>query len=152
MTRRFEDFMKNNLNMIIFLRWDTVAYLKYLESHYDEDIYRTVYSLLKSIDSLLDFYMSNFSGDISADIPDIIFEKNKIGNGMLFYISGKCSKCCRFYADKWKYSRIISAEENSCNSELVIYSRIYGCLNRICKDCEKLLKYEIGENYETDTK
>ena len=56
MTKEFESFMSRNTGLLVFLRWDTVAYLKYLESHYDERKYECAYRLLEAIDNLFEFY------------------------------------------------------------------------------------------------
>ncbi len=86
MTKEFEDFMRRNTGLLVFLRWDTVAYLKYLESHYDERKYECAYRLLEAIDNLFDFYQITFSKKTEREIPEQLFEKDKINKGFLSHI------------------------------------------------------------------
>ena len=91
MTKEFESFMSRNTGLLVFLRWDTVAYLKYLESHYDERKYECAYRLLEAIDNLFEFYQVTFSVKTDKDIPDELFEKSRINQGFLSHIGKACA-------------------------------------------------------------
>ena len=148
MTKEFEDFMRRNSSLLVFLRWDTIAYMKYLESHYDEDKYRCAYRLLEAIDNLFEFYQVTFSRKTEKDIPDVLFEKDKINKGFLSHIGKACKKQSDFYGQRWKSTRGIRDTYGHYSAGNFLFADIYGCLHRISDDCYRILKfyeYEIGD-------
>ena len=148
MTKEFEDFMRRNTGLLVFLRWDTVAYLKYLESHYDERKYECAYRLLEAIDNLFDFYQITFSKKTEREIPDQLFEKDKINKGFLSHIGKACKKQSDFYGQRWKSTRGIRDAYGHYSAGNFLFADIYGCLHRISDDCYRILKfneYEIEE-------
>ena len=148
MTKEFEDFMRRNSSLLVFLRWDTIAYMKYLESHYDEDKYRCAYRLLEAIDNLFEFYQVTFSRKTERDIPDVLFEKDKINKGFLSHIGKACEKQSDYYGQRWKSTRGIRDAYGHYSAGNFLFADIYGCLHRISDDCYRILKfneYEIGD-------
>ena len=124
MTKEFESFMSRNTGLLVFLRWDTVAYLKYLESHYDERKYECAYRLLEAIDNLFEFYQ------------------------VTLHIGKACAKQSEFYGQRWKSTRGIRDAYGHYSAGNFLFADIYGCLHRISDDCYRILnfnEYEIEE-------
>ena len=140
--------MRRNSSLLVFLRWDTIAYMKYLESHYDDDKYRCAYRLLEAIDNLFEFYQGTFSRKTERDIPDVLFEKDKINKGFLSHIGKACEKQSDYYGQRWKSTRGIRDAYGHYSAGNFLFADIYGCLHRISDDCYRILKfneYEIGD-------